>query len=115
MEARSDAWSERIFLLVLFALLAALILTPLASNTMIPRDLDYQNHLVAIKEAKRALMEGQFPLRTGYYQGWRYPLFQFYSPTSHTLAGLIYQWLTPSNPLVAEKILLWSCLLVGGI
>ncbi len=104
-----------VFLLILFSLLAALILTPLTSNSFIPRDLDYQNHLIGVMEAKRALIEGQFPLRSAHYQSWRYPLFQFYSPTSYTLAGLIYQWLTPGNPLIAEKILLWFLLVISGI
>ncbi len=112
MEARST-WSERIFLCVLFSLIAALILTPLTSNHIVPHKFDYTSHITAITLAKAALLEGQFPLRIAQYHEWRYPLFQFYSPTTYTLAALIH--LCTSNPFVAEKILLWFFLLLGGI
>lgn len=116
LERESEiSWSNRIFLLILFSLLAAFILTPLISNYIIPGNLDFQRHLLTITQAKTALTEGQFPLRMGYYHEWRYPIFQFYSPTSYTLAGLIDLAFTPSNPMLAEKILLWIFLVIAGI
>lgn len=105
------------FIFLFFAFLAMGILSPLASNKYIPDLADFLNHLAAVIQAKMALSEGQFPLRVAPLEhlGWRYAYYQFYSPTTYTVAGLIYQWITPSNPLTACKITLWCALLTGGI
>lgn len=99
-----------------FACLAAIPLIPLRSNTALPAILDYINHISGIMQAKEAISQGQFPLRIAptEHNGWAYPLFQFYSPTSYFIAGCIYKWLTPANPYVAFKVTLWLAYLLGG-
>jgi uncharacterized membrane protein len=89
---------------------------PLFSNNL-PITKDYINHLAAITQAKIALTEGQFPLRVAplEWAGWRYPFFQFYSPTSYTIAGMLYYWLPISNPFVIYKLTIWLALILGEI
>ena len=110
-------WRQQILTVILIALVATMLFAPIASNSEAPYLLDYFNHLAAIAQAKLALIEGQFPLRvapTG-NNGWRYPYFQFYSPLSYTIAGLIYRWLTPTQPFLAYKITIWCAAVIGGI
>ena len=103
---------------LIFALMAFGLLAPMASNTVIPEvpDHDHVNHIGIIVQARQAMEEGQFPLRIAPYEhaGFRYPLFQFYSPLVYTAGGAIYQWITPDNPFAAYKILLWLALVMGG-
>ena len=103
--------------LFFYSFIAFSLLAPIATDSYIINSADYINHLSATIQAKLALEEGQFPLRIAPFQlqGYRYPLFQFYSPTTYTLTGLIYKFITPSNPLIALKIILWLGLCVGGI
>jgi hypothetical protein len=102
---------------IFYALLAAALIAPIASTTNIPNLGDYLTNLAALIQAKIALSNGQFPLRFMplEHMGWHYPFFQFYSPTTYTYAGLIYEWLTPANPLLAFKITIWSGLVLGGV
>jgi hypothetical protein len=99
-----------------FSFVSIILLSPLISNVYIPSMGDIFNHLATISQARLGLLEGQFPLRVAPSElaGFHYPLFQFYSPTSYTVAGLIYEWLTPTNPFMAYKITLWGCLVGGG-
>ena len=108
---------KRLLIFLLFAFVATVILSPLSSNTAIPSILDYINHMTAIGQARIAMEQGQFPLRVMPLQnsGMGYPYFQFYSPTSHWFAAIIYRWITPSNPYIAYKITIWLALLFGGI
>ena len=103
---------------LIYALMAFGLLAPMASNTVIPEvpDHDHVNHIGHIVQARQAMEEGQFPIRVGPYEhaGFRYPLFQFYSPLVYTAGGLIYKAVTPTNPFAAYKILLWLGLVVGG-
>jgi hypothetical protein len=110
-------WNYAIFLIVFYAFVALAFLAPMSADHYIINLSDYVNHLAGIVQAKMALSEGQFPLRVAPLEnfGWRYPLFQFYSPTTYTLAGLIYRWVTPANPVLAYKILVWISLVLGGI
>lgn len=110
-------WQERLFLFLFFAFLATALIGPIASTSAIPDLADYVNHLGAIIQAKMALIEGQFPLRItpAEQSGWRYPFYQFYSPTVYTFAGLVYWLLTPSNPLLAYKITIWVALVAAGL
>lgn len=105
------------FSFLVYALIATALLAPVASEYAIPAITDYANHLAYIIEAKLAWAEGQFPLRIAPVElsGWRYPTFQFYSPTTYMLGGLIYKWFTPSNPLLAAKFILWLGLVLGGL
>lgn len=110
-------YQSLLFSFVLYALIATALLAPVASEQAIPAITDYANHLAYVIEAKMAFAEGQFPLRIAPIElaGWRYPIFQFYSPTTYTLAGLVYNWFTPSNPLLAIKFVLWLSLVLGGL
>ena len=109
-------WQEAGMVVLLFALIAAGLLGPISSNLYVPNLLDYTNHLFLIMQAKAAFLEGQFPLRTApdLMGGLRVPLFQFYSPTSYTFAGILYALITPDNPFTAYKLTLWVALTVGG-
>ncbi|MDR3490580.1 MAG: hypothetical protein P4M12_00890 [Gammaproteobacteria bacterium] len=109
-------WND-MALLLLYAVIALLLLAPIASNTSIPNVIDYFTHMAGIVQANVALSAGQFPLRTAplSHQGWYYPLFQFYSTTAYTFSGLIYHWFTANNPFMAYKISLWCALIFGGI
>jgi hypothetical protein len=110
-------WQERLFLFLFFAFLATALIGPIASTTAIPDLADYINHLGAIIQAKMALIEGQFPLRItpAEQSGWRYPFYQFYSPSTYTFAGTLYWLLTPHNPLLAYKITIWIALVAAGL
>ncbi|MDR3478101.1 MAG: 6-pyruvoyl-tetrahydropterin synthase-related protein [Gammaproteobacteria bacterium] len=117
MQLTSTTWSERLLLAMLLGLVAMSVLEPMASNTLMPNLGDMVNHIVGIIQAKIALSEGQFPLRVAPVElsGWRYPFYQFYSPSSYTLAAFIYKWFTPSNPYVAYKATIWLAMFIGGI
>lgn len=83
---------QPLLLFLFYSFVAVGLLAPIAANDTIPGLADYVNHLAGIIEAKFALAEGQFPLRIAPFElnGFRYPLFQFYSPTTYTLAGTLY-------------------------
>lgn len=109
---------EYFLLFILFACVAIFVLLPIISNIYIPNLWDMHNHFVGIAQAKMALAEKQFFLRTapsGHFSSFRYPFFQFYSPTSYTIAGLIYQWITPAKPFLAFKVTIWMALVIGEI
>ena len=108
-------WKFPFLLFCFYAFVAIALIAPIASNHFIPELADYMNHLAAIIEAKLALAEGQFPIRVAPDWAGRYPYFQFYSPSSYTIAALIYQYLTPNNPLFAFKLTTLFALTIGGI
>ncbi len=101
----------------LYFLLALGLLAPMASDSVLPEALDHANHTASIIQAKMALDEGQFPLKVAPFQhdGLRYPLFQFYSNTPYLIGGLIYKYLTPSNPWLALKIVYFLGLCISGL
>jgi len=108
--------NEKLFIILFFVLLAAALVSPLTRSETIPALADYMNHLAEIVQAKLALNEGQFPIRVAPLEqlGYRYPLYQFYSPTSFLLGGFVYKWLTPSNPVYAFQLIMWLALFIGG-
>lgn len=110
------AFQKKIYILLFFILIVTALIAPISSITHIPNLADFVNHLALIIQAKLSLAEGQFPIRVSPVElfGYRYPYFQFYSPTTYTFAGLIYLFLF-SNPLIAFKLTLWLGLLCGGI
>lgn len=111
------SWRQRALFLLLLVAIATMLLGPIISNSFVPNVLDYVNHFHTIIQANMALHEGQFPLRIAPLEqlGWRYPLFQFYSPTSYTFAALIYQVSGFSSPFIVYKITLGCFLVIGGI
>lgn len=119
---------QRILVVIFFGLIAISVMSPIASDRKFPFSFDYGNHASAIVLAGMAIDEGQFPIRVAPYEhnGWRYPLFQFYSPLPYIVAGTIYkvyhsafsQGLTfnySPSPLIAFKLTLWLSLLIAGI
>jgi hypothetical protein len=117
----SSVWKNcakrRMLVLLLYAGIALALLAPSASDNVVPASLDLGDHLGAIVQAGMALQDGQFPPRIAPWQhnGWQYPVFQFYSSLPFTLAGLVYQWLTPNNPWVAFKIVIGLGLIIAGV
>jgi hypothetical protein len=107
-------WNN-VTLFLLFSVIAIILLIPILSNTTLPYILDFFNHITLITQANMALAEGQFPLRVAPTEmaGFHYPIFQFYSPTSYTMAALIFRWITPHNAFMAYKITL-GCALIAG-
>jgi len=110
---------HRHFLLtaLLLGFVALAWMAPMASSKVIFSINDHTSHIGYIAQARMALEEGQFPIRVAPLEdfGLRYPGFQFYSQLPYTLGGIIYKFLTPSNPYDAYKIMLWLSLWVGGI
>jgi hypothetical protein len=118
MKQKFYFYAQHIALLVLLAGIAIIVFIPIFANDTAPNIADLANHLISIMQAKLALAEGQIFLRTapsGHYSSFRYPLFQFYSPTSYTVGALIYKWVTPTNPFVAFKLTIWGMLILGSV
>ncbi|MDR3492008.1 MAG: hypothetical protein P4M12_08215 [Gammaproteobacteria bacterium] len=122
MEILNGKWrssiKETLGLVFLFGIISALLLLPFASTTLIPFYTDMLNHIVLIMQAKSALAAGQFPLRTSVLNSLLqlpYPTYQFYSPTSYTIAALIDKWITNGNAFAALKLTLWSAFLISAM
>jgi hypothetical protein len=113
----ADSQQLSLLIFIFYGLLAAALLAPIASITNIPNLGDFLTNLAALIQAKIALSSGQFPLRFMPLEhwGWHYPFFQFYSTSTFTFAGLIYEWLTPDNPLLAYKVTIWCGLVLGAV
>lgn len=112
-------WYRRdVPVLILFGLLAIPFLSPIASNKLWPSHdaTDLYTYLQLVDQARRGVEEGQFPLRVApeRYEGWRFPLFQWYAPLSYYLAGTVQKFISPNNPYIAFKIMLWLALTVAG-
>jgi len=108
---------ETLGLLFLIGTLSAFLLSPFPS-TSFPRHFDLLNHIVLIIQAKAALTAGQFPLRTSILHSLLelpYPTYQFYSPTSYTIAAMIDKWITAGNPFVAYSVTLWCAFIFSGM
>lgn len=111
------AGRQAFLLLIVYGILALGLLAPIASSDrVLPNIPDVQAHMGLIVQAKLALDEGQFPLRTGpwQYDGWGYPTYQYYGQLPHTLGALIYKYLTPDNPYLAFLIIAWIFMVVGA-
>lgn len=111
---------QKFFVVLLFGLLSLSLLAPIASNKYLPDSYDLLAHTAAIVQAKKAMDEGQFPIREAPIQtsDIRNPYFQFYSPLPYMIAGKIFTFcrlVGLSNPFVAYKITIWLALLIAGI
>jgi hypothetical protein len=117
MNVATRAMPTWFYVLGFIGFISAAMLAPLASELAVPFSYDLLNHIASIAQAKLALSEGQFPIRQFLMpdNAFYYPNFQFYSPSSYTLAGLIHRWLAPSNPFTALKLTLWICSTIGGV
>jgi hypothetical protein len=110
-------WGTAAGALLLYLLLALIILSPLASNTIPDSPAqDLANHVSGIIEARNALVEGQFPIRVAPNQNnrERYPIFQFYGNLPYTVGGLLYLT-TDLNPYLVWKIVVAASLILGGL
>ncbi|ACK64487.1 conserved hypothetical protein [Rippkaea orientalis PCC 8801] len=105
-----------LLILGLYAVIAISLMGPITSSEIIFPMPDTASHVGYVHQARLALEEGQFPLRVAPVEdnGWRYPGFQFYSQFPYLFGGLLYKFITPSNPYNAYKILIWTSFLVGA-
>jgi hypothetical protein len=105
-------------ILLLYALLAIAFMSPIASNTTLSkyRESEEYHYIQMISQAKKALDEGQFPLRVSpdRWFGWRFPLYQFYCPGTYMLAGYVQKWFFPENTLVTFKVVMVLAMVIGG-
>lgn len=107
----------RLLLFFAFVIAALILLSPIASNNAIPNLYDYFNHIALIYNAKFALWHGQFPLRVAplEQEGYGYPVFQFYSPTSYTISGLLLGILKFLNAYQVMKLTFGLAILFAGV
>ncbi len=112
----SNSIKKNFAIFILYSLIAASFLSPLASDVAIPRVTDLSIHANLVLLASKALKEGQFPLRVapGMHDDLFYPQFQYYSPLVYIITGYIYQILTPSNPYAAIKLVIWFGLVISA-
>ncbi len=113
----SETFKKNLTILFLYALLAFALLSPTGSGEFIPTSQDSATHIAAIVQGKAAMEEGQFPLRTApiEYHGWGYPKFQFYGPTLYFITSLLCSVVSPDNPYIAFKIILFLSFWLGGV
>jgi hypothetical protein len=106
------------WLLVFFlGLLVISMMSPIASHTYLPDSPDFAIHTGAIVQAKMALKEGQFPLRTASWQdnGFGNAFFTYYSPLPYMISGTLYKiWPGHGNPFSVLKITLWLFMVLAG-
>ena len=113
-----SAYKKFIGIFLLYSVVALAILAPISSEKSVPALVpDLVAHTGGIIQAAKALEEGQFPLRVApiEHDHLRYPVFQFYSPFSYTLAGYIYKFVTPNNPFLALKTTIWLLVVLAGL
>lgn len=104
--------------LVLFGIIAIPFLSPIASNKLWPSHdaTDLYTYLQLVDQARQGVQEGQFPLRVApeRYEGWRFPLFQWYAPLTFYMAGWLQAHVSPTNPYIAFKLMMWLALTAAG-
>lgn len=109
--------SERKFWGITFLFVVVIIMSQSAipNHDYVPRTEDYAYHIALIVEAQRALLAGQWWLRTApdFVHGLFYPVFQFYAPFAYTVAGSL-GLLFSHNPLAPFTFTLGLCGLFGG-
>src|SRR5271157_49131 len=107
---------KSILAVVLYGVVAFARLSPLMPNDLMGDSPDFPNLVAAIIQAKMAIDQGQFPIRTALWQfnGWQYPDFQYYSNFPYMVAGYIYKYISPSNPYWAFKFLCWLSLVASA-
>lgn len=113
-------WRRRLALTAFFAVIATGLLSPLASNAIVPDLTDLPPHIAASWQARLALGEGQFPLRIAPSErgGRRYASLQLYGQFPYTTAALLQAAVlpaTPQAPYVALKIVVWGSLVLAGV
>ncbi len=112
MSAPRQQW----LVVLLYSAIAIALLSPMSSASVLPDIPDTIANVAHTIQARMALEEGQFPIRVAPWQhnGWRYPVFQFYGQFIYTMTGLLYKFITPSNPFMACLIVLWLALTISA-
>ena len=104
----SSSLKKKFFVLFFFSVLAAVILSPIASNEYVPNFYgnETQDHLANILNAVEALKEGQFPIRTSplLNNNFGNAYLQFYSPLPSTVFGIVTTLISPKNPFIETFI-----------
>src|SRR5688572_29167014 len=111
---------RRLALTTFFAVVATGLMAPLASNVFIPSLIDLPPHVAGVWQARLALEEGQFPLRTAPLErdGRRYAMLQLYGQFPYTAAAVLQKVVlpdTPQAPYVALKAVVWASLVMAGL
>lgn len=110
-------WIKHILIVSLYGFVAFCLLIPLMPDDRMGDAPDFPNHVAAIIQAKIAIEQGQFPIRTAPLQhfGWQYPNFQYYSNLPYTVAGYIYKYISLTNPYWVFKFLCWVSLTISAV
>lgn len=100
--------------LVLYVLISLGLLWPYRSSA-VRTDGDMKTVLALVVEARRALAEGQFPIRVApdLQNGTRYPQFQYYGNFPFTVAGALAA-VCRDDPYLAWKLTTLASLICGG-
>lgn len=100
--------------LLLYVLISLLLVWPYHPSA-VRQTGDMKTVLALVIEARRALAEGQFPIRVApdLQSGTRYPQFQYYGNFPFTLAGATCA-LCNDDPYLAWKVVTFAALVVGG-
>lgn len=110
-------YKKHIAAFFLYCLLAFSLLAPEgASNQIMPTSQDFGPSVGLITQSALAIQEGQFPIRTApvEHASQGYPVFQFYAPSIYTIAGYVHVYLSPKNPYIAYKIMVFFAFLIGA-
>ena len=109
-------WGMEKKTIIFFGIIAAIVMGPLSSRWLLPYVVDIVNHVSSIEQAQTALREGQFPLRIAPLEGhgWRYPYFQFYSPTSYMIGALLNSFVFMQKTYITFKFMMWAALTCAG-
>ncbi len=107
---------QHLITLFIYCIISLILLYPASTGKVIPKPQDEKTHIAAIVQAREAMKEGQFPLRTApiEYHGRGYPKFQFYGPSLYQLTSIIYSVIAPNNPCISFNIILFLSFLCGG-
>jgi hypothetical protein len=102
--------------LIFFGWMSMIIIAPLTHSLLLSDHSPFFGYMAAIIQAKKALLEGQFPLRDTFLNssGLRFPYFQFYSPSTYTIAAILFNYVATDNPLITLKLMIWLATAVGG-
>ncbi|MDR3476674.1 MAG: 6-pyruvoyl-tetrahydropterin synthase-related protein [Gammaproteobacteria bacterium] len=115
---RALSLKQSLLLVLFLGLIAVSMLSPIASHRYLPDSPDFAIHTGAIVQAKTALKDGQFPLRTVSWQDNHFgnAFFTYYSPLPYMISGTLYKIMPGhGNPYSALKATLWFFILLAGL
>lgn len=117
IKKRHGGLSRILIIPVAYLIISIAFLSPLASDRLVPGEWDFRYHISNIVQARKALEEGQFPIRIApdMNLGYRYPLFQFYSPLPYTVAGFMFKYYTPDNAFLVYRVMVLLAMIISGV